>query len=75
MSKDYLVGFLSGALVGGIIALLYAPMAGKETRQLIKEKASDAAGEVKYKASNMYGEVKNKASGVIHAIKDSQQTG
>ena len=74
MNKDYMIGFgiglLSGALVGGIIALLYAPMTGKETRQMIKEKASDVAEEVKDKASNVYGEVKNKASGVIHAIKE-----
>jgi gas vesicle protein len=74
MNKDHFAGFgiglLAGALIGGVIALLYAPASGKETRQIIKEKASDIAEDVKDKASNIYGEVKNRATGVVHAIKD-----
>jgi gas vesicle protein len=42
--KDYTelgIGFLVGALVGGVFALLYAPKKGSETRAIIKEKASN----------------------------------
>lgn len=65
------IGLLSGALIGGVIALLYAPASGKETRAAIKEKASGVAGGIKDKATNIYGEIKHKASGIIHPVKDS----
>lgn len=32
-----LVGFLAGAAIGGILALLFAPRSGKETREKIQE--------------------------------------
>ncbi len=35
----FIVGFLVGGLTGAIIALLYAPQSGEETRTVIKEKA------------------------------------
>ena len=40
--KDYTelgIGFLAGALVGVVLALLYAPQKGSETRGMIKDKA------------------------------------
>lgn len=62
MNKDHAVGFgvgiLSGVLIGGIIALLYAPKTGKETRQLIKDKAVE-----------MVDVFKDKSNGAIHALK------
>jgi hypothetical protein len=55
--KDHAIGFGIGfsawAVFGGTIALLYAPGSGKETRQLIKDKAS----EVTYTAREKTGEV------------------
>lgn len=43
MNKDGLVGFgiglAAGAVVGGVLALLFAPQSGKETRELIRDKA------------------------------------
>jgi gas vesicle protein len=51
MNKDHAVGFgiglLSGAVIGGVIALLYAPKTGKETRQLIKDKTTEVMDSVK----------------------------
>ena len=51
MDKDDLttlvVGFGIGALTGAIIALLYAPKSGPETRQLIKGKTKEAVASVK----------------------------
>jgi gas vesicle protein len=62
MNKDHAIGFgiglLSGAVIGGVIALLYAPKTGKETRQLIKDKATD-----------VMETVKEKTLGAVHALK------
>ena len=66
MNKDHAVGFgvglLSGAIIGGIIALLYAPKTGKETRQLIKDKATEVVETVKEKTSGVMDTVKDAAS-------------
>ncbi|MBN2047508.1 MAG: YtxH domain-containing protein [Anaerolineaceae bacterium] len=37
----FVLGFLFGAIAGGISALLFAPQSGEETRTLIKEKSID----------------------------------
>lgn len=42
------LGMLGGAVIGGVVALLYAPKSGKETRALIGEevgKVKDVVGE------------------------------
>jgi gas vesicle protein len=51
--SSFAIGFVIGAVVGVAIGFLYAPKAGRETRELLKEKA----GEVKEKA----GEITEKA--------------
>ena len=38
-----LVAFTLGALVGAVVALLFAPAKGEETREMISEKARDSA--------------------------------
>ena len=62
MNKDHAIGFgiglLAGAVIGGVIALLYAPKTGKETRQLIKDKATEVVDAVK-----------EKTTGAVHALK------
>ena len=62
MNKDNVIGFgiglLSGAIIGGVIALLYAPKTGKETRKLIKDKATEVVDAIK-----------EKTTGAVHALK------
>lgn len=62
MNKDHAIGIgiglVAGAAIGGIIALLYAPKTGKDTRDLIKDKATDAVDAVR-----------TKTTGVVHALK------
>jgi gas vesicle protein len=38
-SSSRLIWFLAGAVVGAVVALLYAPASGKETRRLIRKKS------------------------------------
>ncbi len=37
----FFIGMLTGAIVGGVAALLLTPKTGKETRQLIKDKTME----------------------------------
>jgi gas vesicle protein len=39
--SSFLTGLLAGAAVGGVLALLFAPQSGKETRDKIKQKFKD----------------------------------
>lgn len=63
MNKDNAIGLgiglFAGAAIAGIIALLYAPRAGKETRQLIHGKATDVVDEIKAKANGAAQAVKS----------------
>lgn len=40
-SNGTLAAFLTGAIVGGAIALLYSPRSGKETREMLTDRAQD----------------------------------
>jgi gas vesicle protein len=74
MNKDHAIGFgiglLTGAVIGGVIALLYAPKTGKETRQMIKDKASSVVDAVRGKSTEVADEVKEKTTGVVNALKN-----
>jgi gas vesicle protein len=76
MNKDHACGFgvglLTGAVIGGVLALLYAPKTGKETRQMIKDKATEVVDAIKGKsteATEVLDTVKEKTTGVVHALK------
>lgn len=66
MNKDCAIGFgiglLAGAAIGGTIALLYAPRTGKESRQLIKDKATEVIDTAREKTGEVIDIVKDAAS-------------
>ncbi len=43
--SNRLAWFLTGAVVGVTIAILYTPSSGRDTRQLISDKSRDALGD------------------------------
>jgi gas vesicle protein len=62
MAKGLVIGLLAGAVFGVAVGMLYAPKSGAETREMLKEKATEArekAGEfvekVKERAQTMRG--------------------
>jgi gas vesicle protein len=55
--NSFLTGLLTGAAIGGIIALLYAPRSGKETREQIKNKLEELEKELE----NLKGQAGQKA--------------
>lgn len=62
-----LLYFVIGGGVGAIIALLFAPRSGKETRQLIAQKA----GESKEYLSNAARNVQEKANEVLDQTRET----
>lgn len=54
-----LLAFLAGGLIGAGLALLYAPAAGRETRQKIEDLAED----VKKRSETWGGDLRKKAEG------------
>jgi len=54
--------FVAGVVIGGVIALLYAPNSGKKTRQLIKDTATEFVDEIKEEANEVVDTVKEAAS-------------
>jgi hypothetical protein len=69
MNREHACGFgaglLAGAVIGGAIALLYAPKTGNATRQIIKDRATEVADAIKDAAS----EVSRKGQAAVHALK------
>jgi len=65
MNKDLTIGFgiglLTGAFIGGVVALLFAPQSGKESRQLIADKATE-----------MVEIVREKTGGVIDTVREAE---
>ena len=61
-SAGFGTGLLIGAVIGGAIALLYAPKSGKETRQLIKDKTTEVVDTVKEETSGVIDTVKETVS-------------
>jgi gas vesicle protein len=44
-SSNRLAWFLTGAIIGVTVAILYAPSSGRDTRQMIGDKSRDAIGD------------------------------
>jgi gas vesicle protein len=68
------IGILAGSVVGGAVALLFAPKSGKETRAFFKEKAGDIEDKLGEKVSTVRHSVGEKISGngereLVHSAK------
>ena len=68
-----LIGGIIGALVGAAAALWFAPQAGEETQEKLrqeairlKQSANETLGEVKSNLDAAAGQVKDKAEGALH---------
>jgi gas vesicle protein len=81
MGKGLLVGFLTGAAVGSIIALLFAPKSGRELREDIKSKSQEFIDDAdkyianaKDKASDLINEGKRKSERLVTETKEKVET-
>jgi gas vesicle protein len=53
----FFVGIITGAVAGGIAALLLAPMSGKETRQMLRDRAMQTQQMTKEWVNDVKGRV------------------
>ncbi len=81
VAKGFVVGMLTGGLIGAAIALLYAPKSGKELRTDIKTKAGEIADDAeqylaaaKHKAVDIINEGKKKSETLITDAQKKAQT-
>jgi len=81
MAKGLFLGFLAGGIVGGVIALLYAPKSGKELRSDIKTKKDEFIDDTteymkiaKAKANDLINEGKHKSEQLIKDAKEKAST-
>ncbi len=66
---SFVIGFVVGGLTGAVLALLFAPQSGDETRAVIKEKAI----ELKEKTSETVSEAYAKAEAAANdAVKHAE---
>lgn len=71
-TRNLMLGFFSGALVGGIFALLYAPKPGVELRGDLRKKGGELTGDIEEylqdaqeKAKTIINEGKEKSGALI----------
>jgi gas vesicle protein len=77
-----LIGLIVGALTGAVLALLFAPQSGEETRAQVREKsielqksAGDAAAEARARADELTRQVKEKAEAMRSKGASTPETG
>ncbi len=68
---DFLAGVGIGALVGGALALLYAPKSGEELRTDLRDKAGDA----KDKVDRLLGDLRQRGERIIEDLKGAVEAG
>jgi len=61
-----LLSFIVGGIVGGVLGILFAPKAGKETRQDI----SEAAAEMKKEAEKFAKDARERVEGFVTESKE-----
>jgi gas vesicle protein len=58
----FLVGFIVGGLTGAVVALLFAPQSGEETRALIKDKSIELRDKAQVSAEETYARAEQLAA-------------
>ena len=81
-TKSAVLGFLAGGIIGGSIALLYAPKTGREMRKQINKKKNEMindAGEyidiAKTKVVDMYSDGRDKVLDIISTGRETINEG
>ncbi len=65
-ASDFFFGFVLGLVTGALVALLFAPRRGEETRTLLREKGI----ELKERAAEMAEELQEKGKKILEESKE-----
>ena len=65
MENNFAKGLIGGAIVGALAGLMFAPRAGKETRQIVREKAGLYAGTLRQRVRR--GSTQESSNGQVTA--------
>jgi gas vesicle protein len=66
----FLVGFIVGGLTGAVVALLFAPQSGQETRALIKDKSIELRDKAQVTAEEAYARAEELATDARHRAEE-----
>ena len=67
----FLVGFLVGALSGAVVALLFAPQSGEETRALIGERSIELRDKAVESSKQAYSQASRYAEDAVGSAKQA----
>jgi gas vesicle protein len=68
--SSFLSGFIAGGLVGAIVAFLYAPAPGEETRALIRDKSIELRDRAEMGAERASAEARARADELARQLKE-----
>lgn len=70
MKQSNIYAFLSGALIGGALALLFAPDKGSETRRKISTKVKEGSDYTKEQIEHLLGYLRGKAADGVEDLEE-----
>jgi gas vesicle protein len=71
----FLVGFIVGGLSGAVVALLFAPQSGEDTRTMIKDKSIELRDKAQASAEGAMAKAEDAMDSVRTKIKKTDETG
>ncbi len=70
MKQSHIFAFLGGALVGGVVALLFAPDKGTETRRKIGNKMKEGTNYTKEQIEHLLSYLRGKAANGVENLEE-----
>jgi Flp pilus assembly protein TadB len=71
--RDFLTGMIMGAIAGAALGLLFAPHAGKRTRERMREKSEDLTGRARYQADRVAERIRRSAEDLAERVRQRDE--